>query len=537
MARQVLTYPDIPPVLTQAVADGRYEPLDSAYTKAESDAKYLTQALGDARYLQPATAAATYLPLTGGTLTGALRLNAGMNFAGDTTLTRTGAGSLNLDRLLRLSGAGEGSLVINSPAGNWTTLKFQKDAVDKFWWGLAPDSLSFVMWREPGTKNTAQWGSNGTLTLTPDVGSRAIDMSGDLWIGSASRAGQFLLRDWSNNLRWGLGQIAASPNNDFYLWDFPASKGRLHIGTTGTLTLEPDAGAPAIEYGRTGQVWQTDYRSIQLGMGGSLYAHMGYPQVGIAANIYYPSAGGTRYVANGYGATLLVGQDGCLYFDVAPNGTAGATATTSQRMKVDGASLIWNHAGGPSLICGAGAANQNVRVGSGAGNSRLEAYGTGLVPFADGFMFLGEGAYRWSTVYATSPTISTSHVSQKHGFARLDPTACVEAVLETDWLSFTYNDPAPPTPIPAPEDESEEAKAQREQMNANMQASYEATVEETAASRQQKGYVLGSEEYHTADLFGMADRYSASTHADLAVVACALQHCLLEIAELKARLV
>jgi hypothetical protein len=133
---------------------------------------------------------------------------------------------------------------------------------------------------------------------------------------------------------------------------------------------------------------------------------------------------------------------------------------------------------------------------------------------------------RWGQIYSSSATISTSHVSLKHGFAPLDPEACARAVLETDWLSFVYNDP-PPLPRDA---------LATDEVWEKQQALYRKSVEETAPARQQKGYVLGSDEYHTADLFGMADRFSASTHADLAVVACALQQALKDIADLKARL-
>lgn len=55
MARQVLTYPDLPAVLTQAAADARYYPLTSAQG-ADPFPQYLIQTEGDARYLQPGAA-------------------------------------------------------------------------------------------------------------------------------------------------------------------------------------------------------------------------------------------------------------------------------------------------------------------------------------------------------------------------------------------------------------------------------------------------------------------------------------------------
>src|SRR5215467_13601101 len=61
--------------LTQAQGDARYL---QAATKQYADTK-LTQAQADARYQTPAQAAALYLPLTGGTLSGLLTAQNGVN--------------------------------------------------------------------------------------------------------------------------------------------------------------------------------------------------------------------------------------------------------------------------------------------------------------------------------------------------------------------------------------------------------------------------------------------------------------------------
>jgi len=62
---------------TKAESDARYEPLDSAYTKAEADARYtqggLTQAAADTRYLQLAA---------GGTVAGATSFTTRLTVAG-----------------------------------------------------------------------------------------------------------------------------------------------------------------------------------------------------------------------------------------------------------------------------------------------------------------------------------------------------------------------------------------------------------------------------------------------------------------------
>ena len=112
----------------------------------------------------------------------------------------------------------------------------------------------------------------------------------------------------------------------------------------------------------------------------------------------------------------------------------------------------------------------------------------------------------------------------KRDFAPLDPAACVAAVAETDWLSFTYNPPAPP----------ERGEDMDDKAWSVQQENYQKMLTETAPARRSKGYVLGSEEYQTADLFGTIDRTSGQVTADLAVVACALQDALKRIAALEA---
>lgn len=171
----------------------------------------------------------------------------------------------------------------------------------------------------------------------------------------------------------------------------------------------------------------------------------------------------------------------------------------------------------------------NTLILKSAANMHVNPTGTIFGPETDGTINLGYSSVRWAQIWSTIASISTSHVSLKHGFARLDPAACVQAVADTDWLSFTYNDP-PMAPSFVPEDDPE-----REQKDADARAAYEKMVAETAASRKHNGYVLGSDEYKTADLFGMADRYSASTGADLAVVACALQDIIRRLTELESK--
>jgi hypothetical protein len=80
-----------PTGITLAAADLRYEPLDSAYTKAEADARYPQKTDIDPypTYLTSTEGNATYLPLTGGALSGPLTIQSkavGVSATGGNTL-------------------------------------------------------------------------------------------------------------------------------------------------------------------------------------------------------------------------------------------------------------------------------------------------------------------------------------------------------------------------------------------------------------------------------------------------------------------
>jgi hypothetical protein len=129
-------------------------------------------------------------------------------------------------------------------------------------------------------------------------------------------------------------------------------------------------------------------------------------------------------------------------------------------------------------------------------------------PLTDNSMHWGHPSYRFAVVYSAGGVVTTSHVSKKEGFSLLNPEVCASAVLDTDWYEFDYK------------------------VGEGVKASVQ---EETAFSRHQRGYVLGSPDHRVSDLFGLADRHSASSGSDLAVVACALQGALKRIAALEAR--
>ena len=150
---------------------------------------------------------------------------------------------------------------------------------------------------------------------------------------------------------------------------------------------------------------------------------------------------------------------------------------------------------------------------------------------------LGSTNQAWSAVYAANGTIQPSSLEAKENIAPLDPAACAAAVLDTDWVSFRYHDPPwiepePPAPPPGGGDRALPGAARR----AEARARYDEHLRETAHIRHQNGYILGSPEHRVHDLFGLADRKSKHDGADLAVVACALQQALRDLAAARAEI-
>jgi hypothetical protein len=342
--------------------------------------------------------------------------------------------------------------------------------------------------------------TNNMITVSPPAGAQL-----NLVSGAAADGGNVV---WQNrgSLRWNLAMLGDTSSSPLILYDHGLTGASFserwrvtHNGTTGfqadpnssvvIVTSTTTGQTPAIMFSRAVAASQSQWLSFQNGVAQGDY------QIGRR-----PNSDALKFA----------------FWN-------GASLTDRFSIDWDGSASFALNAG-PQLGIGVGAANSNLRLSSGAANSRLEVYAVGLVPFTDGFMFLGEGLYRWTALFATNGTIQTSLESAKHDIALLDEKACVAAVLGTDFCSFVYNDPPRPAPTLAPEgvEETDDARAQREKMNAEMSESYERSLVETKAIRHQKGYVLQSAKFRTDPLFGIGGT-DASPESDLAIVANALK--------------
>ena len=109
-------------------------------------------------------------------------------------------------------------------------------------------------------------------------------------------------------------------------------------------------------------------------------------------------------------------------------------------------------AGQPALVAGGdlnfSATDPVVRSAS----SRLLLYGGGggVLPGLDGSQPLGDGTHRWSTVYAVAGTINTSSRDAKEGITPLDPARAMEAVRNTEAVTFDYVAPERPEGVVRP---------------------------------------------------------------------------------------
>ena len=285
---------------------------------------------------------------------------------------------------------------------------------------------------------------------------------------------------------------------------------RIGLAQTGTLTLTPDAGVAALTtpvganvgLGEAPAPWRADLNALQvqkaafMGAGTSAY---------LTSNVYY-DAGGTKGIAAGAGSQILLSSQMQVYTTQANAAGPGGAVTLVERMAVGNngtttltpvvgnSALIANTAAGAQLHIQPGAGS-NSRLITNTGNIQITPQGGFIHATTDNTVHLGAGSIRWIDVSAVAGAIQTSHVSMKDGFAPLDPAACAEAVLGTDWYEFDYRTDGP--------------------------------------ARHQRGYVLGSDDHRTSPLFGLADRQTANASSDLAVVACALQAALRRLAALE----
>ena len=105
--------------------------------------------------------------------------------------------------------------------------------------------------------------------------------------------------------------------------------------TGSTAKMVWDASSESLGIGTSGNSpWGTTLSSLRLGSSGSLAAHASSDATYLSSNAYYTTA--WRYVTNDSASNIeLNGNSGEIRFNVAPTGTAGASFSWSEAMRID----------------------------------------------------------------------------------------------------------------------------------------------------------------------------------------------------------
>lgn len=530
---------------TKEESDLRYEPIDTMYTKSESDLRYLQQAAADTRYLQ----------LIGGTLSGTLNAPA-LNIASKPVNVSPDSGNALVWRAngFYSSGSGGNVTVVNReeffPAAAATTVTLAQ----------APTELLSV-----SRNGVDQFAGAGDYSLAGAV----------ITFSDAFVAGERVSV---------LSEVGTSVPVDAYT---TAQSEARYVNVTGDVmngVLQVNAN---VGVGRAPDAWGTNFKAISLGVGGSVSATVPYSGVALNANSYADSGGLNRAVRAGDASTRLLVEDTVRIF-TAPAVAAGAQQTFTTRVtvaqtgtvtinpdiatKAKGllsagaveAQTVFTRAGGDALI---GWGNNSGSGPSGGWLIGMPGMGYGL---SDSRLYIGWGLQiavggqyitcdpdnyhllgltptnRFQSVAAVNGTIQTSALAMKEAVTPLDPVACYQAVKDVRWYDFTYLAPDfPGEDFLAPTVERLGLEgAERTGFIDAERAQHAERQTKTAFMRHQRGYVLPAldaegksavEGYEAVPtLFGLDDRQSTNTQADLATLGCALQEVIRRLEALEA---
>jgi hypothetical protein len=493
MPRQIVPVSDVAAILlTQDEGDLRYLPLSytppvfDGYTKAQSDARYLpitytppvfdgyTKAQSDARYepldtmYTKAESDARFQPV------GSYSLTTHTHDATYSSLTHTHDATY-----LKLSG---GTLTGDLMAGSGKAVHFANPAntISAGWKYVDAQGLNYLV---NGAGVGTYFSSNGSLLVSGTVDTRP---------GTESLAGTWFL-DSAGARRAFVGTDGAAGNTWRVYTNIAPQGDKLTVNlSTGYVSIPGGLGV-----------------SGDLACSGTITGNGSVCNIIGTANIQLSPAG--TYIHPSGNNTINLGHPGLNW----------AYVWTYNVNSPGGAQLGIN--GGFHLILSA--TNGGWIYHRSTGHTFFDGSAGAIVaPELDNKLICGGTGNRWQYVAAVAGGINTSHVSMKKNIAPLDPVACAEAVLETDWYSYEYLPPAPPEP-----EAGESVRSRLENLDV-----YTKQAEASRFARTQNGYVLGSPAHRVHTLFGLLDREHASPSADLGVLACALQDALKRIAQLEA---
>jgi hypothetical protein len=205
-------------------------------------------------------------------------------------------------------------------------------------------------------------------------------------------------------------------------------------------TITVDSGNVGI--GVVPESWYTPLSTTALQLGGttSLWALSNGStdlRTTLDNNLYVSNVGVNAYLNTGP-ASRYQQINGTHRFHTVTSGTADATATTVERMRIESSGTIDVGVSGTGVI---NASNNGYIVLQAQGNNSAIAYSGGFYPGVDNSKRLGIATARWSIVYAATSSINTSDRNEKQDIEELsDAEQRVAVVCKSLIRKFKFND-------------------------------------------------------------------------------------------------
>jgi hypothetical protein len=200
--------------------------------------------------------------------------------------------------------------------------------------------------------------------------------------------------------------------------------------------------------GATPAAWGATARAAQVGAGGALIGDTAALSLTLTGNAYV-DAGGWKALGAGPASQVALNA-GQVVLYTAATAAAGGALTPVERLRVatDGSVQLAPNTGAPALTWAGGAAAGGVLVASAGGEPRVAGtgakslvLGTGsgyIYGDADNAVNFGHPSIRWAVGYFAGGVVTTSSQEFKEGITPLDPGRAMDAVRNTQSVTFDY---------------------------------------------------------------------------------------------------
>jgi hypothetical protein len=404
------------------------DPHGAYLLEADAAATYLTPAAGDALFLTPAEGDARYATPT--TLATAVSAHAAAGDPHPSYLTHAEGDALYVPaaNTYAIARAG-GSATVNAD-GSLT---------------LTPVAGAPTVTVGAGTLR----GPNGTAALPTYAFTNDADTG--LWLRATAPAHLGVALDGvtrydfnvtaftlnnTTTLGWGSGDATTAA--DLTLTREAADTLALRRTTTAQTLRLYKTWTDASNYERGALTWAAVANTLRLGAEAAGTGTVRPLSLGgLGTSLDDNSLPGATALTTGAASRLRL-TGGTAVLETAPSVAAGAAQTFAPRLAVDatGLTTVTPDGGANDLNGGRG---YLILGASGTARKVVFQYASAEVtPSPDNTLALGHPSARWTVVYAVNGTIQTSDVTQKDGFAQIDPADALAAVRATPVYEFTY---------------------------------------------------------------------------------------------------